>query len=650
MEIVHKMVFSQSLPRISKNTIKKNHLSKNSIKGTKPILDDLIHQPSFSLVSLFLKFIENDFYAYGDLSLFKSYFENNIQQSFDYLIQTQKLKKDIHSNKITFDKNEIENSRNNQIKIPEFKINDYINYEKCIKEQIQNKNIIYDDTDCHNQENNPFINKLEKDVQNLIQDKNYSNFYFIQDLSQKQNTYGLFVYYRFEKCQIVFYNPKTGLKLFELNELSFLNENINKLINKDNNYYFSFKLKILHEKNELVVNYRLNETSFQSILLKSVKEYTNFINSKKTAYLSSTSKEDYLYCQTLLKKEWLDTSAIFSEFFTKYSGLIHLLKSNMNVINEKSFWIFFLINFYSFNSEIIKNTLNTLDPFLGKEKISIFLNNYLNKKTLTSSLQSKKIICLIILETYKNLSLCGFRIPFYSFINVINLGKYKFTFGKNFLESFRFDFESTNQEWNEQNIIYNERYISKRYNTTYQSIVGFSSIGKLNIDSLKNDIPSYTQLENHFLTATNNNDNLVTKFCLGSLNKNNLHQIDHFLNIYLKDHFSNLLNPNNKFTFIQKISPQIHDIMVIYYIDNSIDKLEKTKLNDPIYLCYNFTVITKNNKIWTKNFNFGFLNNTTENKFKNEITEMILKFVADKNINQYFSNKKYNEILYENLY
>jgi hypothetical protein len=360
------MVFSQSLPRISKNTIKKNHLSKNSIKSTKPILEDLIHQPSFSLVSLFLKFIENDFYAYGDLSLFKSYFDNNIQQSFDYLIQTQKLKKDIYSNKISFDKNEIENqntsniSLNNKIQIPEFKINDYINYEQCIKEQIQNKNILYDDSDCHNQENNPFINKLEKDVQNLIQDKSYSNFYFIQDLSQKQNTYGLFVYYRFEKCQIVFYNPKIGLKLFELNELSYLNENINKLLNKDNNYYFSFKLKILHEKNETVINHKLNETSFQSILLKSIKEYTNFINSKKTTYLSSNSKEDYLYCQTLLKREWLDTNVIFSEFFTKYSGLIHKLKSNMNVINEKSFWIFFLINFYSFNSEIIKNTLNTV--------------------------------------------------------------------------------------------------------------------------------------------------------------------------------------------------------------------------------------------------------------------------------------------------
>ncbi|KAB8039782.1 hypothetical protein GCL60_05835 [Silvanigrella paludirubra] len=650
------MVFSQSLPRISKNTIKKNHLSKNSIKSTKPILEDLIHQPSFSLVSLFLKFIENDFYAYGDLSLFKSYFENNIQQSFDYLIQTQKLKKDIYSNKIAFDENEIENqnssniSHNNQIQIPEFKINDYINYEKCIKEQIQNKNIIYDDTDCHNQENNPFINKLEKDVQNLIQDKSYSNFYFIQDLSQKQNTYGLFVYYRFEKCQIVFYNTKTGLKLFELNELSFLNENINKLLNKDNNYYFSFKLKILHEKNETVVNHKLNETIFQSILLKSIKEYTNFINSKKTTYLSSNSKEDYLYCQTILKKEWLDTNVIFSEFFTKYSSLIHKLKSNMNVINEKSFWIFFLINFYSFNNEIIKNTLNTLDPFLGKEKISVFLYNYFNKKTLISSLQSKKIICLIILETYKNLSLCGFRIPFYSFINVINLGKHKFTFGKNFLESFRFDFESTIQEWNEQNIIYNERYISKRYNTTYQSIIGFSSIGKLNIESLTSDIPSYTQLENHFLTATNNNDNMVTKFCLGSLNKNNLHQIDNFLNLYLKDRFSNLLNPNNKFTFIQKISPQIHDIMVIYYIDYSIEKIEKTKLNNPIYLCYNFTVITKNNKIWTKNFNFGFLNHTIHNKYSSDINEIILKFVADKNINQYFSNKKHNEILYENLY
>ncbi|WP_397601244.1 hypothetical protein [Silvanigrella sp.] len=619
-------------------------------------MDDLIHQPSFSLVSLFLKFIENDFYAYGDLSLFKSYFEDNIQKSFDYLIQTQKFKKDIYSNKIAFDKNEIDNhnltnvSHHLQIQIPENIKNDFINYTHCITEQIQNKNILFENTDCHNQENNSFLNKLEKDIQNLIKDKNYSNFYFIQDLSQKQNTYGLFVYYRFDNCQLVFYNPKMGLKLFELNELSFLIENINKLLKKDNHYYSTFKLKILHEKNEAAVNYKLNETSFQSILLKSIKEYINFINSKKTNYLSSTSKEDYFYCQTLLKKEWSDTNVIFSEFFTKYSGLIHKLKSNMNIINEKSFWIFFLINFYSFNSDIIKNTLNTLDPFLGKEKISIFLNNYFNKKTLTSSLQSKKIICLIILETYKKLSLCGFRIPFYNFFNAINLNKHKFTFGKNLLESFRFDFESTLIEWNEQNIIYNERYISKRYNATYQSIVGFSSIGKLNIDSITKDCPSYLQLENHFLTATNNNDHTIAKFCLGSLNKNNLYQIESFLSLYLKEKFSNILNPNNKYTFIQKISPQIHDFMVIYYIENAIEKQEIIKLNNPIYLCYNFTVISKNNKILTKNFNFGFLNNTIENKYTMEIAETILKFVSDKNINQYFSNKKHNEILYENLY
>ena len=50
------MVFFQSLPRINKNLLKKNILSLDAVKNSKEIMDDLVKNPSFSLVCLFLKF------------------------------------------------------------------------------------------------------------------------------------------------------------------------------------------------------------------------------------------------------------------------------------------------------------------------------------------------------------------------------------------------------------------------------------------------------------------------------------------------------------------------------------------------------------------------------------------------------------------
>ena len=360
--------------------------------------------------------------------------------------------------------------------------------------------------------------------------------------------------------------------------------------------------------------------------------------------------------QNILKNSYTASPSITANiFFIKYSELIQKIKRNYESINEKSFWISFLINYLSCNDEFANCYLNMLDPQLepqiGKVKIFDFISNYFNKKVPGCKIQHKKLLYLIIIEVYKHISVCDFRTPFYGNIIQFTLNKNHFDLAKSFFESFDFDFKQTLKDWNKQNFIYNERYISKRSNGTYQPLIGFSFIGKLEIAPLNIENPTESQLEHHFLSATECYDQKLTEFCLGTCNQSHILGIGQILKSYFSfDPNSYEIEFNNHYIFVHKICPNIYDFMVVFYIDKVIENMETKKLKNPIYLSYVFTLQIKKEKYFIKNFNIGYLNKTVSDKYSYEIKEKILEALKDEmTFNNYKSQESKGKVFYSNI-
>ena len=705
------MVFSQTVPTIKLITSKSNDFNLIPLQDSKSQLNEFINNQSFSLVTLFLKFIKEDYFTYGDLSIFKSYFEDNCQSYMPYLLNLQEIKSSIIDNgyisnhlvnniKKSADKleemkkqrineeskeyisNQKEyNSYQKQIYsyVPDLKnnlsqydnlgqikdlsnldkfqskyenlINNFFNlkknedelegfdkvssylmrYNNAIYASIKDTNIILETTYCHTQNQFKFLDDLDFDIPKIAIHKNFSYYYYIQEVSGDKNTYGIFIYFRFEKIHLVFYNPQTGLKEFSYNELPKFKDIFSRLIKKYGKNYCSFRLKLQTKNKKIDLKSTINQAGLISILNLSAKNYMDHIYNKKRKFMNSIQKDDLNFCDGILKNSNLNnaSSVISNIFFIKFSELIQKLKRNYDIINEKSFWMFFLINYLSRNDDLAECELNSLEPYLGKEKLFDFILNYFNKKTIIPAVQSKKVLCLIIIEVYKHISVCDFRIPFYGNIIPFSLNKKHATVAKLFFESFDFDFKTTLIDWNRENIIYNERYISKRFNGTYQPLIGFSSIGKLEVTPLNKECPTINQLEHHFLSSTECSDQKLTNFCLGVCNQTHILGLGHVLKPHFSDPNSYFVEFNNHYIFIHKICPKIYDFMVVFYIDKVIENMETKKLNNPIYLSYVFTLEIKNDQYIIKNFNIGYLNKTVSDKYSFEIKAKILEVLQD---------------------
>ena len=72
--------------------IKKHILTLESIKNSKGIVDELVKNSSFALVCLFLKFVREDYFTYGELSSFKLFFEEKRLDYINFLIKCQETK------------------------------------------------------------------------------------------------------------------------------------------------------------------------------------------------------------------------------------------------------------------------------------------------------------------------------------------------------------------------------------------------------------------------------------------------------------------------------------------------------------------------------------------------------------------------------
>ncbi len=668
------MVLFQNVPTVKSSVISKSQFKESPSQNSNTQLNEFINNKSFSKVTLFLKFIQEDYFTYGNLSIFKSYFEKNCNDhiwknnrlgqapeqknnSYQYS-NLEQIKEQSNLDKFQFNYEKIIHNffgEETQTKYSEElnRVSWYLmKYNHAISALIKEPNIVLETAYCHTQTQFNFLNELDFDIQKLTIHKNFSYYYYIQEVSGNNNTYGIFVYFRFEKFHLVFYNPHSELNEFSSDEYPIFKETFNSIIHKYGKNYCSFRLK-LQSVNKTIP---INEESLISILNLSANNFTDYLQNKKTKYLKSLQKEEVNFCQNILKNSnATSSSAIANIFFIKYSEIIQKIKRNYETINEKSFWIFFLINYLSCNDEFANFNLNKLDPKLepkmGKVKIFDFILNYFNKKITSSHIKHKKNLCLVIIEVYKHISVCDFRTPFYGNILQFSINKNHFDVAKLFFESFDFDLKQTVKNWNIQNLIYNEKYISKRFNGTYLSLIGFSFIGKLEIAPLNIENPTERQLEHHFLTATGCYDQKLTEFCLGTCNQTHILGLGQILKSYFSfDPLSYEIEFDNHYIFVHKICPNVYDFMVVFYIDKIIENEETKNLKNPIYFSYVFTLQIKNEKHFIKNFNIGYLNKTVSDKYSYEIKEKIIEALKDETaFNYYKSQGNKGKVFYSNI-
>ncbi|WGL59021.1 hypothetical protein QEJ31_10870 [Pigmentibacter sp. JX0631] len=580
------MVFFQSMPRINKNLIKKHILTLEPIKNSKGIVDELVKNSSFALVCLFLKFVKEDYFTYGELSSFKMFFEEKRLDYINFLIKCQETK------------HNIQYCLSNQEDL-------LLKYNSIIGQLFPD--YIIDSVFEHEIESNKFSTLLDREIAQLIQENKYSKFYFIKE-NCSENFYAVFLYNQYQKINIILYNPRIGLKKFLGNELDLFKETFDKLLKKGKNNYTSFRIKIYKEVLEEKTAPCIEAQAFYEILQNSANKFTQFINDKNYIHIANHIKDELAICESMNKVCYnAKDPTIFNIFINKKCELIHKIKNNLDVIYEKSFWIIFLIHFYSLTPELKEEKLCNLDSFLGKEKIYDFLVNFYNKKCSISHYQSKKITCLIIIHTYKKMLLFSYRIPYFLNLVSIQLNYNQIEEGKKLVRSIPKNIDKTLSNWHKINIIFNERHISKRFNGTFQSMIGFENIGRVQIPLIAKKMPTIQQLENHFLTSTNCNDLNFIKYCTEILNQNIFEYFKRLFD-FSKDGFQYLYNFPFSNIFLQKSCPNLYDIALVYYIDELKTRDDQKKLLHPIFFTIAFAVELKEDSFQALNFQTGFLN------------------------------------------
>ncbi|MBX9838787.1 MAG: hypothetical protein K2X69_10810, partial [Silvanigrellaceae bacterium] len=473
---------------------------------------------------------------------------------------------------------------------------------------------------------------------------------YIQEVSNKKNTYGLFIYSNMNKIQFAFYDPKIGIKEFNYNEYSKFKNQFSKLISNYGKNYTSFRLKIDSSTKKITPKNIMNLEGLLTLLSQSSNNYIDYINNSKCFILIGSKKEDYNFCKSILASQKTDLSheSIGNEFFIKYTNYIHKVRKNPNDLQEKSFWIFYLINYLAYNTELARAELNTLEPFLGKEKIFDIVIDYFNQKNNSLKWNTKKVISLILIEVYKNMSTYDFRIPFYYDTKQFKLNHTQNKIGKFLLESFDLDPKTTITDWNRQGFVYNDRFISKRFDGTYETFIGYNDINKdMSLKEYQNNV-SNEILEKHFLKSTENKDIKFAKLCLGVCNQTHVFGIGNLLTAYFNEKYSEIINFKYKYIFIKKICENIYDFMILYYIEDiTLPKKEITqKFKSPIYFNYTFSIEIKDQDYIAKNFNMGFLNKTLENNSSNNFKQKILAAMQDDMIIQFYKKSKKNVISY----
>ncbi|WGL60494.1 hypothetical protein QEJ31_02615 [Pigmentibacter sp. JX0631] len=726
------------IKNLEKSELKINSLSKNNQFNQDKFMN-WIESPSYSFVILFFKFIKEDFYQTGDLSFFKTYFEDNCKEFQNYLVNLQEINCTVVKNsyistdlmrpakemqqkliQMTNKMSELEkqgceisNTMRDEISYeqrrfqkfnedtlgkftPDLKSllssydtlgqsNDLTNLDAILKNRngselldtffssddeselegvdrasayllrcthalygsIQDQNITIQTSYCHFQKEFTFYNELEKDIRQYSIDKKGCYFYFLNEVNNSKLNYGLFVYHKFKKMQLCFYHPNQGITELSGSELPKLKNILEKIFKKNGDNYCSFRIFLpIKDKNITIGNEELLSSTLFTVIKQSAYSYKEYIQTLKTFFLSSEQKAIITFCNESLTYS-ADAEGItntVTAFFSKFSEFIFKIKSNNLQIQNKSFFVFFLINYLTRFNNLANKQLNTLEIGLGTDKLSDYVLDFFNSKNERKDSLSQKTITTIFLEVYNNVCKVNHRIPFSKYFKNKELSEKQSNIIDKLFESFDLDIKTTLTDWNRQAIIYNERYLSGRIDGKYTPNYSIECIGKTPTPSTK--VPNIQELQTHFAKATQCQDVKFLDFCLGVCNQTHFFGLGHLLVAHFNINHNVLIGLSKKYIYIQKIGKNKYDFMILFYIDQyekiGVETNNLKKLKDPIYFSYVFMLDTEAPQLVAKNIRVGFLNKTKETPINTVIQNQIMEALQDEMLNQFYTNKKTN--------
>ncbi|APJ03025.1 hypothetical protein [Silvanigrella aquatica] len=625
------MVFFQNLSNIKQRHFKNPQAAElRSTQGKPKEPQEQSIPISLSLVKLFYQFIKENCFPYGNIEIFKGYFEEC----------SVKYQESLANNPLD----------TSHINLSDFILNSVENHSFKNREKIEEREILEKSYEIDSKHNGKmdFLNDLDIDFQKISLFKSFSYFYIIQDNSESKNTYGIYIYSRFGKTSLIFYNPLTKIEEFKENDIDRFKEDFKTIIQDYEDKFFTNRTKLEHGKNKSKNN--IEKEDLLAIIYNSSKKYMEYIQNKKYRIIPIIIKEEYLFCKEIVDKiESRFETVVINSFFANFSKVIQKMRKTSDVFEEKSFWIFFLMHYLTYNDSLAQLKLSELNSFLEQDKnlnryhIFDFVISYFNKKFHSPRIPSKNTICLILIEVYKQIASSKYRIPFYNEINPFQLNMKQNEIVKIFFNNFQHDDILTIVEWNSQNIVYNERFISKRFNGTYIPLIGLSFIGKTQIPPLVPENPTKNQLENHFLSATDSFDTNFRKFCLSFCNHKNVFSLGNYIQLEFNKMGSFIIDlKENKYIFIHKICPNVYDFMVVFNIQEIYENFKTKKLKNPIQLGYVFTLVIKNDEFFIKNFNIGYLNKTINDRFSEQMKLKIIEILIDEKIYNIIDIKKLN--------
>lgn len=725
-----------------KSCYKKNFIQHNQFDQEK--FSEWLHSPSFSFVILFFKFIREDFFQTGDLSFFKSYFQENCKEFQHYLINIQEIKNTvIRNNYISSDllrpakemqekliemsnkirqiesqgelvqvemQEEFAATQRRFQKFNETTLGKYTpdlksllsNYDTLgqtsdltnldsildlkngaelletffdaseeselegvdrasafllrvthgIYAALQDQNMIVQTNYCHFQHEIPFLTSFEEDLRYFAQEKKGCYFYLLQEVNNLKLSYGIFVFYRFAKLHICFYNPSQGVSEFSSLEFPKFKFLLEKILKNYGNNYCSFRIFL---PNKIQENYKqreeINSATLFTIIKQSAYSYKESLQEINSFFSSYEQKETLKFCNSVLNQlaNQEGVIAVVTEFFAKFSEFIFKIKASQVCIQNKSFFTFFLINYLTRFPDLAKQQLNFLEFGLGKDKISDYTLNFFNNKNSFKSPLIQKTMSAIFIETYKNICKVSHRIPYPKYFLPVQILQTQSILLQKLFESFDMDYKTTTTDWNRQAVIYNEKYISGRADGKFVSNYTIESIGKNPIPSQK--IPTKEELEIHFLQATNCQDSKLMQFCLGVCNQTHFFGLGHLIVAYFNIKHDAMIGLSKKYIFIQKMAKYCYDFLVLFYIDEydhiGIETEKIKKLKDPIYFTYVFTLDTENPKLKVRNIRVGFLNKTKNSEINKGIQNKLMEAFNDEMLHDFYSNKKSDLLIVE---
>ncbi|RDB35226.1 MAG: hypothetical protein DCC88_11240 [Spirobacillus cienkowskii] len=613
---------------------------------------------NFAFVALFFKFVKEEYFFSSDFENFNSYLNKNDELFNTYLLNICALQKEILSNLL----------QNTSSYLKE--------YKELIKQTVTSPNTFVENAYLYSHKDFSFVRYLISDVENFkrnsgfIEDKQestYCHFYFIQEVTGKRNSYGIFAFKKYDNRFFVLYDPHSGIKEYSFQEIAIFEDDFKNIIKTNNNSYCSFKIKFIANKK---VFFNTKENFLKHLIYVSTKKYLNSIKDNIVKYnlgIGINNKEHHFvinYIKLYTKKTVTNDIEILNLFFENfYIFLENLVKENYT-IQKTSFWLFFMLEYFYLNENYIyfkdssKLCNSTIDSNIKENA-----HNLIYDKIKTSKHNEKQNIQLLFKFLVEHIYSEQFNyLPKNNFFPSIKLHNYfpiiskqeANKIGNAWLKTFECNSHSTCIDWNRQRVVFNGKLISKRcdhkadkYNASQQSPRHSPTLAVCREPSA----PLETELKAHLFTVSECTEPDFANFCMFYCNQHSIFSIGHVLFNFLL-HVQLPLSFSNRTAFINKVAKNCFEFNIITYFSRleAYPDRPATIFKNPFEFAYGFLLVIENGQFKVSNFYIGMLNlkylDNPEHKIITDffrkilINQITIDFSEKNSQNQYINTKK----------